>query len=116
MIFLSSGQSWQQYLALGKFSLIHFVTEIQILYFSFASLQINDPCNEDALPRSGFSKQIKRNNKAKLRIGNWVWKVGGHLVFICFSFCFFEDAVMSCYTDRLFDIISLIKDIGNQHC
>lgn len=65
MIFLSSGQSWQQHLALGKFPLIHFVTEIQIPYFSFASLQINDPCNKDGLSRSGFFKQIKRNNKAK---------------------------------------------------
>lgn len=65
MIFLSSGQSWQQQLALGQFSLIHFVTEIQIPYFLFASLQINDPCNKDALPRSGFSKQINRNSTAK---------------------------------------------------
>lgn len=65
MIFLSSGQSWQQHFALGKFPLIHFVTEIQIPYFSFASLQTNDPCNKDALPRSRFFKQIRRNNKAK---------------------------------------------------
>lgn len=65
MIFLSSGQSWQQHFALGKIPLIHFVTETQIPYFSFASLQINDPCNKDALPRSNFFKQIRRNNKAK---------------------------------------------------
>lgn len=65
MIFLSSGQSWQQQLALGQFSLTHFVTEIQIPYFLFASLQTNDPCNKDTLLRSGFSKQINRNSTAK---------------------------------------------------
>lgn len=111
MIFFSSGQSWKKHLPLGRFSLIRFVTEIQIPYFSYAFFfQSNDPYNKHAVPRSDFSKQIKRNN-TKSQDQELSIKGERGLIFICFSFFLLEDAVMSCYRDHLFDINSLIKNI-----